>query len=144
MISLSDQQLRTVMLAARTVPVEKRSQFLERVAAMLKLRGRVADDDVTDVAQLALRSDPSESASGVTARAGQEKTGLSHHSIQLVNCGTTALPVRCGHKTRAMPQFPGKHRYPWRSLILKPASSENSVPKPVRIFVINPVWRRMM
>ena len=35
MVSLSDAQLKTVMAAASHVPIEKRSQFLERIAAML-------------------------------------------------------------------------------------------------------------
>ena len=44
------------MGAARTVPVEKRDLYLERIAAMLVLRGRgrFNDADVADVAQLAL------------------------------------------------------------------------------------------
>jgi hypothetical protein len=40
MISLNDSQLKTVMAAASHVPHEKRGQFLERIAAMLVLRGR--------------------------------------------------------------------------------------------------------
>ena len=40
MIALSDKQLQTVMAAASHVPHEKPSRFLERVAAMLTLRGR--------------------------------------------------------------------------------------------------------
>ena len=40
MIGLSDDQLKMVMATAAQVPYEKRSQFLERVAAMLALRGR--------------------------------------------------------------------------------------------------------
>ena len=39
MLALSDDQLATVMTAAGSVPVEKRSVFLERVAAKLRLRG---------------------------------------------------------------------------------------------------------
>jgi hypothetical protein len=50
MISLNDAQLKTVMAAAAHVPLEKRAQFLERIAAMLKLRGlgHFADSDVDD------------------------------------------------------------------------------------------------
>jgi hypothetical protein len=40
MISLSDQQLAEVMRAAEALSIEKRSIFLERIAAMLTLRGR--------------------------------------------------------------------------------------------------------
>lgn len=54
MISLSDQQLAVITQAASLLPVERRSQFLERVGAMLKMRDRVADDDVRQVAELAL------------------------------------------------------------------------------------------
>jgi hypothetical protein len=56
MISLSDRQLGIVMEAAKALPPEKRSIYLERVAAMLRLRRhgkRFADDDVADVAGLA-------------------------------------------------------------------------------------------
>ena len=55
MIGLSDTQLKTVMAAAADVPHEKRSQFLERIAAMLKFRGRgnFSDGDVDDVVKLA-------------------------------------------------------------------------------------------
>ena len=44
------------MNAARLIPVEKRDTFLQRIAAMLALRGRgrFTDTDVADVAQLAL------------------------------------------------------------------------------------------
>ena len=57
MIGLTDYQLKIVMGAARTLPVEKRDTFLQRIAAMLALRGRghFGDSDVADVAQLALR-----------------------------------------------------------------------------------------
>ena len=54
MLSLNDAQLRTLMsLAAELVP-ERRSEFLERVGAMLVLRGRFDDSDVAEVAKLAL------------------------------------------------------------------------------------------
>jgi hypothetical protein len=44
------------MSAARAVPVDKRDVYLQRIAAMLALRGRgrFTDTDVADVAQLAL------------------------------------------------------------------------------------------
>jgi hypothetical protein len=50
MISLNDAQLKIVMTAAAGVPHEKRAQFLERIAAMLVLRGRghFTDSDVGD------------------------------------------------------------------------------------------------
>jgi hypothetical protein len=56
MISLSDRQLDVVMAAARAAPHEKRAQFLKRIAAMLKLRGRghFDDADVTDAVSRAL------------------------------------------------------------------------------------------
>ena len=56
MIGLTDYQLRVVMNAARSVPVEKRDTFLQRIAAMLAVRGRgrFTDTDVADVAQLAM------------------------------------------------------------------------------------------
>ena len=39
MLALSDDQLTTVITAASGLPVEKRSVFLERIAARLQLRG---------------------------------------------------------------------------------------------------------
>ena len=41
---------------ARTLPVEKRDLYLQRIAAMLTMRGRghFNDSSVTDVAKLAL------------------------------------------------------------------------------------------
>ena len=56
MISLNDAQLKAVMAAASQIPHEKRSQFLERIAAMLRLRGRehFTDGDVGDAVKLAL------------------------------------------------------------------------------------------
>ena len=56
MVGLSDSQLKIVMTAANAVPVERRSVFLERVGAMLKPRGRFSDDDVRQVAALAMAS----------------------------------------------------------------------------------------
>jgi len=38
-LALSDAQLKTVMVFAAGIPPEKRSTFLERVAAMLAMRG---------------------------------------------------------------------------------------------------------
>lgn len=56
MLSLSDTQLRMVMAAAASLEPARRSQFLERLAAMLAYRGRghFSDDDVADAAQRAL------------------------------------------------------------------------------------------
>ena len=56
MLGLTDTQLAAVMDAARTLPVEKRDLYLQRIAAMLTQcgRGHVTDADVTDVAKLAL------------------------------------------------------------------------------------------
>ena len=56
MIGLTDIQLKIVMNAARLLPVEKRDTVLQRIAAILALRGRgrFTDTDVADVAQLAM------------------------------------------------------------------------------------------
>ena len=54
MIALTDNQLKIVTDAARMVPVERRDIFLQRVGAMLRMRGRFTDADVSDVAKLAL------------------------------------------------------------------------------------------
>jgi hypothetical protein len=65
MISLNDAQLKVVMAAAAHLPIEKRAQFLERIAAMLVLRARSRTfqrRDVTDAVSRAL-------------------TGLSHQAV---------------------------------------------------------------
>ena len=54
MLGLTDNQLRVVMDAAKTLPVERRDTFQQRVGAMLRMRGRFSDNDVTDVVTLAL------------------------------------------------------------------------------------------
>jgi hypothetical protein len=54
MISLSDHQMDVVTDTASIVPVERRDIFLERVGAMLTMRGRFTDADVHDVTALAL------------------------------------------------------------------------------------------
>jgi hypothetical protein len=54
MVSLTDHQLAIVTDAARTMPVGRRDISLQRVAAMLRMRGRFTDADVADVARLAM------------------------------------------------------------------------------------------
>lgn len=55
MISLSDSQLDIITNAARELPPEKRSVYLERIVAVLQRRGRMFDDaDVGAIAQAAL------------------------------------------------------------------------------------------
>jgi hypothetical protein len=52
---ISDAQLQTLMTIARDIPPEKRAMFLERICAMLAIRGRghFDDGDVAEVARLA-------------------------------------------------------------------------------------------
>ena len=52
MVSLSDNQLQTIMTAAAAIELGKRSTFLERCAAMLKFR-MVDDAAVREVVGLA-------------------------------------------------------------------------------------------
>jgi len=52
MLALNDRQLRMMIEAARDVPTERRSIFLQRAAAMLKFRSR-SDDEVREVLKLA-------------------------------------------------------------------------------------------
>jgi hypothetical protein len=54
MVSLTDHQLAFVTDKARAVPVERRDIFLQRCGAMLRMRGRFTDADVSDVARLAM------------------------------------------------------------------------------------------
>jgi hypothetical protein len=58
MISLSDKQLDIVSQAARALPVEKRSDYLQRIAGDLAVRHgfRFTDRDVAAAAQTALDS----------------------------------------------------------------------------------------
>ena len=62
MLALSDDQLAVVMTAARSLPVEKRSVFLERVASRLRLRGNFTNLDLDDAVRQALRGLIQESA----------------------------------------------------------------------------------
>jgi hypothetical protein len=62
MLALSDAQLTVVMTAAGGLPVEKRTLFLERVAARLRLRDRFTDADFDDAVRTALRGLIQESA----------------------------------------------------------------------------------
>jgi hypothetical protein len=55
MFALTDAQLEIVMVAAGSLPAEKRSVFLERVAARLQLRGpHFTDADLGAAIQAAL------------------------------------------------------------------------------------------
>jgi hypothetical protein len=55
MLALTDAQLEIVMVAAGGLPAEKRSVFLERVAARLRLHGpRFTDADLDAATQAAL------------------------------------------------------------------------------------------
>ena len=55
MLALSAAQLALVMTAAGGLPVEKRSVFLERVAAWLRLHGpHFTDADLDDAVRTAL------------------------------------------------------------------------------------------
>ena len=55
MLALSDDQLQIIMTAAGSLPVEKRSTFLERVACRIQLRGApFSDKDLDDAVRRAL------------------------------------------------------------------------------------------
>ena len=56
MISLSDKQLDTISQVAAALPVEKRSDYLQRIAADLTVRHglRFTDADVADAALASL------------------------------------------------------------------------------------------
>jgi hypothetical protein len=53
-IALTEEQLNLLMCASRRLGPERRSQFLERVAAMLRLKGRFDDRDVATIVERAL------------------------------------------------------------------------------------------
>jgi hypothetical protein len=55
MLALSDNQLASVMIAAGTLPTEKRGLFLERVIARLSLTHRFTAAELDDAVRLALR-----------------------------------------------------------------------------------------
>jgi hypothetical protein len=54
-LALSDSQLATVMAAATGLPPDKRSVFLERIAAQLGQIRRPSDADVERAARAALK-----------------------------------------------------------------------------------------
>jgi hypothetical protein len=53
LFALTDSQLKIVVTAARSLQPDRRDLFLQRVAAMLKLKGRFDDHDVSRVTGLA-------------------------------------------------------------------------------------------
>ena len=53
MISLSDHQLQIVMDGAAVIDPGRRDVYLQRVAAMLNVRRRFDDSDVTEISRLA-------------------------------------------------------------------------------------------
>jgi len=55
MIGLSEIQLEIIMSEAVSMEDDSCQEFLERVAAILRLRGRIDDDDVSDAVHQALR-----------------------------------------------------------------------------------------
>jgi len=54
MIGLSDTRLEVIMRTAEPLPEKKCHEFLERVAAVLQVRGEIKDEDVVSAVQLAL------------------------------------------------------------------------------------------
>jgi hypothetical protein len=52
-LSLTDHQLKTIMDAARAIDRDRRDVYLQRIEAMLRVRHRFDDSDVTEVAALA-------------------------------------------------------------------------------------------
>jgi hypothetical protein len=54
-LALTDSQLQIVMTAASGLSPEKRTLFLERVAARLSLRGRFTERDFGEAVRLALQ-----------------------------------------------------------------------------------------
>ena len=55
MLGLTDDQLKVVMIAASGLPPDKRSTFLDRVAARLQLRGSFTSDDLAKSISVALQ-----------------------------------------------------------------------------------------
>jgi hypothetical protein len=90
-MGLTDSQLAAVIDAARTLPVEKRDLYLQRVAAMLTMRGRghFTDSDVADVAKLAIAG-LCQTADTVSDTLTVQRT---HQRSPLGQCGRTyAVP----------------------------------------------------
>jgi hypothetical protein len=52
MTALTDQQLATIRTAASSLDPERRDLYLQRVAAMLRVRGRFDDGDLIQVVAL--------------------------------------------------------------------------------------------
>ena len=89
MMGLTDSQLAAVMDAARILPVEKRDIYLQRIAAMLTMRGRghFNDADVSDVAKLALTG----LALGTVLIKSVGETQAQTLMTQSGHCGNSAL-----------------------------------------------------
>ena len=79
LMALSGQQMAEVMLAARVLPVEKHDLYLERIAAMLAMRGRghFTDGAVTDAVKLALAGLIQQPAADTARRTGHSNCAPS-------------------------------------------------------------------
>jgi hypothetical protein len=53
-LPIATSELKTVMATTAQLPQAKRDIFLQRVAAMLRMRGRFSADDVDEISKLAL------------------------------------------------------------------------------------------
>jgi hypothetical protein len=100
MIGLSEGQLEIIVCAAEPLAEERCQEFLERVAALLQVRGQINDDDVAAAVHLALRA-------------------LIHNSAVWKEWNRNSLPTRQNEQGFDAPlagPHPAKTRRAWRLL----------------------------
>ena len=78
MLGLTDNQLATVMDAARRLPIEKRSVYLQRIAAMLAARGGTAGAVRACANRRRGVKDNTTDAPAATVKAGRAKAGKNY------------------------------------------------------------------
>jgi hypothetical protein len=122
MIGLSDNQLEVIMLTAEPLPEEKCHEFLERVAAVLQVRGQINDDDVAAAVQLALGA-------------------LIHNSAAWKNWNRNWLPTRQDGQGFGAPLAgPPAALTTWRAWRLLPAWSTKLRKWATQVFAASPPW----
>jgi uncharacterized coiled-coil protein SlyX len=93
MIGLSDSQLEIIMGTAESMAEEKCQEFLERMAAVLKGRDQINDDDVSVAVQLALRALIENSDVWKEWKRNSRSSRQNEQELDVPLAGPTKLPL---------------------------------------------------
>jgi hypothetical protein len=127
MIGLSDNQIEVIMRVAQPMSEEKCQEFLEKVAAVLQVRGQINDDDVAAAVQLALGA-------------------LIYNSAAWKNWKRNRLPTRQDGQGFDAPLAGSPAALMWRAWRLLPAWSTKLRKWATQVFAVSypsrPSWTR--